>query len=134
VSQQPYQPGQPGQPGGYPQGGQPGYPQGGYPQPGQYGGYPGGGNAPQYSGGGASAGNPLTNAASLAPILMILGYVLAALGLVGFILALTISNPAGVDLYPGTYRLYIGLTALVSGVGFGSVLIALAAVLRRPQS
>lgn len=127
MSQQPYQPGQPGQPGGYPQG-QPGYPQGGYQQPGQYGGYPG---TPSPSA--RSGGNPLGTAAGLAPILQILGYVVVGLGVLAFILALTISNPDGAPIYPGTYRLFLGVAGLTGGLGLGGLLLALSVMLKRDK-
>lgn len=130
MSQQPYQqPGQPGQPGGYPPGGQPGgYPQGGYPQPGApsgrpgYGAYPSPGS-PYASGGGA--GNPLSTAAGLAPILQILGCVVAVIGVVGGFFAF------GIDGYPGSLKFVTFAAAVVAGLGFGGVLLALSALLRK---
>jgi hypothetical protein len=129
VSQQPFQPGQqPGQPGGYPQGGQPGYPQGGYPQPGQqqqYGGYQGA--SPGY-GSRSGGGNPLNNTDTLATVLQILGYVVAALGVVGGFFAFAI------DAYPGSLKFLSFAGSVVAGLGFGGVLLALSALLRKGSS
>ena len=135
MSQQPYQqPGQPGQPGGYPPPGQPGYPQGGYQQPGQppaYGGYPGGPGTPQspppYSGPSRRT-NPLDSAATLAPILQIVGYVVVALGVLAGILSFT------VDFASGTSKFINFLQNVVFGLGFGGVLLALSAFLKGRSS
>jgi hypothetical protein len=127
VSQQPYpgQPGQPGQPqpGGYPPPGQPGYPQGGYQQqqPG-YGNYPG--SPPPSSR--PSSGNPLATAAGLAPILLILGYVVAVLGVLGGLFAFFI------DGFPGSYKFVIFAGSAVAGLGFGGILVALSILIKRP--
>ena len=126
MSQQPFQPGQPGQPGGYPQGGQPGgYPQGGYQQPGQqpYGGYPGA--TPGYRSGGGGGGNPLSNTETLATVLQILGYVVAVVGVVGGFFAFAI------DAYPGSLKFVTFAGSVVAGLGFGGVLLALAALVRK---
>ncbi len=130
MSQQPYQqPGQPGQPGGYPQAGQPGYPQGGYPQPGTppgqpgYGGYPGSGTPF-----GGASGNPLSTPAGLAPILQILAYVVAAIGVIGGFFAFAI------DGYPGSLKFVTFAAGVVGGLGFGGILLALSALLKKSGS
>ena len=134
MSQQPYpgQPGQPGQPqpGGYPPPGpQAGYPQGGYqqpPQPQGYGGYQG---APQPGQPGhSSGGNPLTVPATLAPILLYVGYAIVALGIIAAIVTLTQSGD-------GAAKFVQFLGELITGFGFGGILIALAAFLKsRPTT
>jgi hypothetical protein len=132
VSQQPYpgQPGQPGQPqpGGYPPPGQQAYPQGGYqqPQPPQgYGSYQG---APQPGQPSRSSGNPLTVPATLAPILLYVGYAIVALGIIAAIVTLTIDGD-------GSAKFVQFLTDLITGFGFGGILIALATFLKsRPTT
>jgi hypothetical protein len=131
VSQQPYpgQPGQPGQPqpGGYPPPGQQGgYPQGGYqqpPQPQGYGSYQG---APQPGQPSRSSGNPLTNAAGLAPLLQILAYVVAALGVIGGLFVF------GADGYPGALKFATFAVTAVTGLGLGGILLALSVLIKRP--
>ena len=138
MSQQPYQPGQPGQPGqpnqpGQPGGyQQPGYPQGGYPQPGQppqpgYGQYQGAGG-PQPFGSPSpstpSRGNPMDSPATLAPILQIVGYVVAVLGVIGGLFAF------GIDGYPGSFKFVTFAGSVVAGLGFGGILVGLAAILK----
>ncbi len=132
MSQQPYQqPGQqqgqqPGQQSGYPQPGAApqGYPQG-YQQPGQQQGY-GGYQQPQRSGAGAMN---LNTAAGVAPILQILGFVVAGLGVLAAILAFTI------DGISGSYKFQQFVYMLFLGLGLGGVLVGLAAILRsRPNS
>jgi hypothetical protein len=142
VSQQPYpgqpdQPGQPGQPqpGGYPPPGQQGgYPQGGYqqpqqpPQPQRYGGYQGSPPPSRSSGSGSGSGNPLTVPATLAPILLYVGYAVIALGVIAAIVTLTITGD-------GAAKFAQFLEELVTGFGFGGILIALAAFLKsRPTT
>ena len=135
MSQQPYpgqpdQPGQP-QPGGYPPPGQQGgYPQGGYqqpqqpPQPQRYGGYQGSPPPSRSSG----SGNPLTVPATLAPILLYVGYAIIALGVIAAIVTLTITGD-------GAAKFAQFLEELVTGFGFGGILIALAAFLKsRPTT
>ncbi len=138
MSQQPYQPGppgqpsQPGQPGGYQQ---PGYPAGGYPQPGQppapgYGRYQGSGGQQPFgspSPGAPSSrasGNPMDSPATLAPIIQIVGYVVAVLGVIGGFFAF------GIDGYPGSFKFVTFAATAVAGLGFGGVLVALAALLK----
>ncbi len=122
------QPGQP-QPGGYQQ---PGYPQGGYPQPGPpagYGGYQSSGppTGPSYASP-SSGGNPFSTAAGLAPILQILGYVVAGLGVLAGIVAFTI------DGVGGSYKFYEFLLAWTFGLGLGGVLLALSVILKERDS
>jgi hypothetical protein len=136
VSQQPYpgQPGQPGQPqpGGYPPPGQQGYPQGGYQQPQQppqgYGSYQGG-PPPGQPSPRPSAGNPLTAPATLAPILLYVGYAVVGLGIIAAIMSLTIDGASG----SAKFVQFLG--ELITSFGFGGILIALAAFLKsRPTT
>lgn len=130
MSQQPYpgqpQPGQP-QPGGYPPPGQQGYPQGGYQQqqaPQGYGNYAGG-PPPSPS----RSGNPLTAPATLAPILLYVGYAIVALGIIAAIISLTTDGASGASKFVQ----FLG--ELITSFGFGGILIALAAFLKsRPSS
>jgi hypothetical protein len=143
-------PGQPGQQAGYPQGGYgqqpdygqpsgqgyPGYTQaGGYPQQ-PYGGQPYGGpqgGAQQYQYGspsGSSGSNPLTNPAGLAQIVTIVGYVVAALGVLAGILMLT-SN-IGYD--SGTFKISFFCLDLAVGAGGGGACLALGTLLKQRSS
>lgn len=120
---------------GNPSGG-PGYgsgpaapPYGGYGQQPSAGASPyGGGSASPYGTGSRSGGNPLTSPSGVAQLVTILGYVLAGLGLLAFILTLVTDTS-----YSGStvFKLAQAVIALITGLGFGAVCVALGSLLKQ---